>query len=209
VLVLRASERVATPWKNGGGVTHEVASEPPGADLAEFDWRLSIARVATSGPFSAFPGVDRILTVLTGRLALSAPGRIGHLATQKTNPWRFPGEDAVWAIPIRGPADDLNLMCRRGRFEGQVDRLMRGRRHRLVAGEDLLLAVIQDPYDCVCGASTTGLAALDTILLEPGACAELRPQTPASRAITVRVRRTLITAQPGSPTPQPTLRGTP
>jgi environmental stress-induced protein Ves len=207
--VLRASDRAETPWKNGGGVTHEVASEPSGADLASFDWRLSIAHVATSGPFSAFPGVDRILTVLTGRLALSAPGQIGHLATPRTAPWSFPGDDAVWAMPIRGGVDDLNLMCRRGRFEGQVDRLMPGRRHRLVAGEDLLLAVVQDPYDCVCGASTTDLRPLDAIWLDPGALAELRPQTPASRAITVRIRRTSITTQPGSPTLHLAPRGTP
>ena len=96
-------------------------------------------------------------------------------------------------------------MCRRGRFEGQVDRLMPGRRHRLVAGEDLLLAVVQDPYGYVCGASTTDLKPLDAIWLDPGASAELRPRTPTSRVITVRVRR----MQPGNPTLQQTRRGTP
>ena len=51
------------PWKNGGGVTHEIAkSEEDGAWL----WRLSIAEVATDGPFSAFLGLSRILTVIEG-----------------------------------------------------------------------------------------------------------------------------------------------
>ena len=189
-------------------MTHEVASEPSGADLASFDWRLSIAHVATSGPFSTFPGVDRILTVLTGRLALSAPGQVGRLATPKTAPWSFSGDDAVWGMPIRGGVEDLNLMCRRGRFEGQVDRLMPGRSHRLVAGEDLLMAVVQVPYSYVCGASTTDLNPLDAVWLDPGASAELRPLTPLSRAITVRVRRIAITTHPASPTFRLAPRGT-
>ena len=51
------------PWKNGGGVTSELARSPQ-AD--EFDWRLSVAEVATDGPFSQFPGIDRLLVLLSG-----------------------------------------------------------------------------------------------------------------------------------------------
>ena len=52
---------VAAPWKNGGGCTTEIAIAPPGASLDAFEWRISLATIAASGPFSAFPGVDRTL----------------------------------------------------------------------------------------------------------------------------------------------------
>ncbi|MGR7000643.1 HutD/Ves family protein [Yinghuangia aomiensis] len=53
-----------TPWRNGGGETREVAAEPS-AD-GGFAWRVSIATIAQDGPFSAFPGVDRTITLLEG-----------------------------------------------------------------------------------------------------------------------------------------------
>lgn len=42
------------PWKNGGGITTEIAIAPPGATLDAFDWRISTARVEAAGPFSRF-----------------------------------------------------------------------------------------------------------------------------------------------------------
>ena len=49
----------ATPWKNGGGTTQEIAGWPAGAGLDAFGWRVSIACIAASGPFSVFAGIDR------------------------------------------------------------------------------------------------------------------------------------------------------
>ena len=45
-------------WKNDAGVTREVATGP--------GWRVAIADLATSGPFSTFPGIDRVLYLLEG-----------------------------------------------------------------------------------------------------------------------------------------------
>ena len=64
--LVRRGEGRATRWKNGGGVTHELAVWPDGADLSRFDARLSMAEVAADGPFSAFAGIDRTLAVLEG-----------------------------------------------------------------------------------------------------------------------------------------------
>ncbi len=68
--VLRASERQALPWKNGGGVTREVIAHPPGSDLTHFEWRVSIAEIHGAGPFSRFPGIERRMAVLEGCLSL-------------------------------------------------------------------------------------------------------------------------------------------
>ncbi|HEY9239438.1 MAG TPA: HutD family protein, partial [Burkholderiaceae bacterium] len=38
-------------WKNGAGLTREIAFGGPGA--ADFDWRISVAEVARDAPFSA------------------------------------------------------------------------------------------------------------------------------------------------------------
>ena len=65
----------ATPWKNGGGLTREIVCMPHGGGLDSFDWRVSIAHIASNGPFSTFPGVDRVITLLENGAAheLQAP----------------------------------------------------------------------------------------------------------------------------------------
>lgn len=51
------------PWKNGGGVTRtlsvDAAQQPP-------RWRVSVADIDRDGPYSRFPGYDRVSVVLTG-----------------------------------------------------------------------------------------------------------------------------------------------
>jgi environmental stress-induced protein Ves len=37
------------PWKNGGGVTTEIAIAPTGATLEDFDWRVGTAQVDAAG----------------------------------------------------------------------------------------------------------------------------------------------------------------
>lgn len=43
-----------------------VAVHPRNAGTDDFDWRISVAYVARAGPFSVFPGVDRIITLIDG-----------------------------------------------------------------------------------------------------------------------------------------------
>ncbi|WP_305230098.1 HutD/Ves family protein, partial [Klebsiella pneumoniae] len=56
----------ASPWKNGGGSTREIACWPPGAGMEAFGWRISVATIDQPGPFSAFAGVDRQIMLLDG-----------------------------------------------------------------------------------------------------------------------------------------------
>jgi hypothetical protein len=53
-------------WKNGTGRTTEIDVHPPRAALDAFDWRISVADVARSGPFSRFAGIDRTIVVIAG-----------------------------------------------------------------------------------------------------------------------------------------------
>ena len=113
----------ASPWKNGGGVTREIASWPPGAGMDDFQWRLSIATVAASGPFSAFAGIDRIITLLDGpgvRLA-SGDGAIDHLLNRPLEPFPFAGEAAIHGTVLGGASSDFNVMTRRSLLRAELN----------------------------------------------------------------------------------------
>lgn len=120
--VHRWTSAVPMPWKNGGGVTRELARCPQGD---EFDWRLSVAEVATDGPFSQFPGIDRLLVLLSGGgmdLTVVETGEVERLR-QPLHTHRFAGEMAIDATLVDGPTTDLNLMWRRDRFDASVRHL--------------------------------------------------------------------------------------
>lgn len=122
--ILRAADRKASPWKNGGGVTWEVATSPAGAPLEDFEWRVSIAEVASAGPFSRFPGIDRILTVIRGQgLSLAVEGRGATTLNASSAPYAFPGDVACAAALGDGAIRDLNVMTRRGLWRAQVTRV--------------------------------------------------------------------------------------
>lgn len=110
------------PWKNGGGHTRELACWPPGAGLDAFEWRVSVASVASAGPFSAFEGIDRHIMVLEGEgLRLRAPGQgLDHALGQPWQPFAFAGEWAPDCSLLGGPVTDFNLMLRRGRWRGAL-----------------------------------------------------------------------------------------
>lgn len=119
--LIRRSEQVDRPWKNGGGTTRDIITWPADADLDSFEWRVSMARVAQDGPFSVFPGIDRILTVIEGAGMDLAFGD-GRAATLRpeSGPFTFSGDDACAARLLDGPVTDLNLMCRRSLWRGAV-----------------------------------------------------------------------------------------
>ena len=107
------------PWKNGGGVTREIVCQPSsacmGAGMGDFDWRVSIAHIASDGPFSAFPGVDRIITLLSGGGVhlLSEGGEVDHLLDTPLAPFAFAGESPIHARLLAGDCHDFNVMTRR------------------------------------------------------------------------------------------------
>ena len=116
--VLRFEQHRRMPWRNGGGVTYEVASSPADAGLAGFDWRISIAEVEAGGPFSAFPDIDRTIVLIEGEwMALTVDGRRHRLGIR--DPFSFDGgSETVCEVPRR--SRDLNVMTRRGRATAAV-----------------------------------------------------------------------------------------
>ncbi|GCD43076.1 HutD family protein [Streptomyces paromomycinus] len=124
--VLRAAGRTATAWSNGGGVTREIAAAPPGAGWDTFDWRVSLAEVGRDGPYSALPGVDRVLTVAEGAgLELTVDGT-RHVLPGPYRPFAFPGDAPAGCRLLDGPVVNFNVMLRRGRSTAVVE-MVRGR----------------------------------------------------------------------------------
>ena len=116
--VLTPADYRRMPWKNGGGHTTEIAAEPPGAGMASFAWRVSVADIAHDGPFSAFPGVDRTLVLLAGdgmRLATAGDTMEMHAPYE---PVTFAGEAPIECTLTDGPTRDFNLMVRREAASG-------------------------------------------------------------------------------------------
>lgn len=155
-------------WKNGQGVTEEVAAFPAGSGVGDFDWRLSIAHVGADGPFSLFAGIDRAIALLDGpALALNLPaGRTVTLAPGGA-PFSFPGE---WEISSRnpgGPTIDLNIMTRRGRCTHAMRRLA------LAPGESMTApgfgwAIFNTPATIETGGTEHSIGRFDAICLDAG-----------------------------------------
>lgn len=126
VTILPPSGFVTTPWKNGGGITHEIIRDA----ATPWRWRISLAEVASDGPFSAFDGMARVLTVITGAgLDFLTPEGVLH--ARPLEPLAFSGGMAVDGRLVDGPVRDLNLIydprmvqaevaVRRGPWQGAV-----------------------------------------------------------------------------------------
>lgn len=138
--LLRAADRAPAPWKNGGGVTTEVAIFPAGAGLDDFQWRISTADIVADGPFSSFPDVDRTLIMLEGGIRLAVAGGIPVELTRASPPHAFAGDQAASAQLMTPAARDLNVMVRRGRWRAEALRFeLSGQQAlRLEADETLL-----------------------------------------------------------------------
>ena len=159
--IVRRAELTGQPWRNGGGVTWQIAASPEGADVAAFDWRLSMAEVAADGPFSAFPGIDRTLTLIEGAgLTLDFGGAVVRLAPGDA-PLSFPGEAPVTGRLIAGPVIDLNVMTRRGVMSHHVVPLAAA--EAVPAGTVALVALSPQPGP----AGGAGLVPGDTLLADP------------------------------------------
>jgi len=133
-------------WKNGAGVTQEVLSEPADAGVGDFGWRLSLAELTRSGPFSTFPGVDRTIVLLEGTSVTVTIGGVAQ-ALRRWEPLQFSGDCPASARVAEGPTRDLNVMTRRSRFTArtQVNRVEGHTPLRIHRREVVVLVVLAGP----------------------------------------------------------------
>ncbi len=150
VQLLPADGHRAVAWKNGGGRTFEVAAFPPDADVAGFDWRISIAEIDSPGPFSSFPGIDRVLVPLgAGGVTLVVDG-VAHLLPVFV-PFAFDGESDVTSVLTGGPCADLNVMTRRGAVTATVEVVELTDDVEVAGGDGTVVLVVLDGAGVVGG----------------------------------------------------------
>ena len=116
--VIPANEYQRVRWKNGLGWTREIARFP---DADDWDWRLSIAEIERDAKFSAFPGIERELVLLSGngvRLVFD-DGETQALLPPHDR-LRFAGERKLRGELLDGTTHDFNLMWRRERLDAQL-----------------------------------------------------------------------------------------
>ncbi|MBZ9817065.1 HutD family protein [Mesorhizobium sp. CA7] len=165
--ILRAADYRVMPWKNGGGTTTEIAVSPDGAGLEDFDWRVSMARVETSGPFSSFAAIDRTLSVLEGEgIILDIAGQAPARLTMASAPLAFPGDVPTGAALIGGPITDLNIMTRRGRMAHEVERRSFTAEIRIAPRADTTLVLAVGAGATLLTHDGPSLGPLDTLILD-------------------------------------------
>jgi environmental stress-induced protein Ves len=90
---------------------------PAGASFesGDFDARISRATIDRSGPFSAFPGFDRVLVVTSGQgLSLDHADAAPRAEFKPLEPHAFSGDWTTNATLANGPVGDFNVLVRRG-----------------------------------------------------------------------------------------------
>lgn len=119
--VVNLADVPGAPWKNGGGVTRELAAWPQAS--ADWVWRMSVAEVAQDGPFSTFDGIDRWFAVLGGAgVQLDLAGK-SYPLTPADAPFFFDGATPVDCRLLAGNTVDFNLMLRRSSASAHMQRV--------------------------------------------------------------------------------------
>lgn len=178
--LIRLQDCPPSPWKNGGGSTRQLLISPAGAGLVDFDYRVSLASVASDGPFSRFDGVDRQLLILQGAgLELKLDGRDSLRLTPGDAPLAFAGETPAQSRLLDGPLTDFNVMTRRGRYQSRLDYLTVDDALELRADAELiLLLALEDGAQILQNGHLMPLAAWDAAVARRGETLRLHAARP-------------------------------
>lgn len=184
---LRPENYRVMPWKNGGGVTTEIAIYPEGSGLsgAGFTWRVSIAEVAVDGPFSRFPGYDRHIMTIAGKgMRLETEGHGTIDLSMPFMPRAFSGDWDVDGQLIDGPVRDFNLMVAREHAKGTlVVEALSSRRRYAAEGGAMLLHILEGDGT----AEARVIAEGDTLILTAAERVAIMPASDELRLAVVRV----------------------
>ena len=118
--IIRKSEFIEGRWRNGMGMSWDIASDPAGTE--DFGWRFAIARIDADVPFSDYPNVDRIFTLIEGNgLDLDFEGRPALAVHRRFVPHPYPCDVPTFCRLRDGACRALNLFTRRGRWRAAAD----------------------------------------------------------------------------------------
>lgn len=112
------------PWKNGGGVTLDIAdASRPGADPSGWEgmiWRLGRTAIVQPGPFSDLTGYERLQAVIVGS-GLVLEGASGEIDLRRAFvPVRYDGGLPLVSRLENGPVEVVNLIFDRALCEADM-----------------------------------------------------------------------------------------
>lgn len=188
--LIPANEYRRERWRNGLGWTREIARggspmrggalasddphfrAPDSQEAPAYDWRLSIAEVDSDCEFSAFPGCDRVLMLLSGNgMQLAFDDGTAEVVAPPHGRIAFAGERGLQCRLLDGPTTDFNAIVRRDRCAMRVW-------HRPLVGSMVFFAetgvlwaihLIAGRASMKSAAASVALSAGDTALLDVGA----------------------------------------
>ena len=121
--VIAPAEFRTQPWKNGGGVTHEIVRWPDteggtGGDIEGgtevYDVRVSLAEDRAPGPFSRFPGYRRWSFLAAGAPIVLVVAGVPHELVALGDHLEVGGDVAIECALPAGPTRLLNFLVRDG-----------------------------------------------------------------------------------------------
>ena len=187
--LITAADQRRMPWRNGRGATREVVAWPLGATLDTFAWRVSVATIAQSGPFSRFPGVMRTLVLLSGagvRLT-TGTGRIDLTRCHATA--TLPGDEET-ACELTGSVVEMFNVMVRGATAARVA-VSEGGADAVPAAPFRVCYAAQGALACEVGAARFELATADALVLagndDATAGVRIVPRTANAIALTTLV----------------------
>jgi uncharacterized protein len=159
--LIRESDYREQPWKNGGGLTREIAVAFSDDRDKSVLWRISLATIDRDGHFSEYRGYDRTIVALDADpIELDVDGK--HVVLERWQPHEFRGEAHV-ACRLRGAATrDLNAMTLRDAFVHDVEIVTS--KQRFVLDDDEIAFVYA--IDGAAEVENMACAAGDTIWLQ-------------------------------------------
>lgn len=117
ITLIKESDQLKMPWKNKQGSTAQILISPKGASLdkLDFDYRLSSAPIKAAGPFSKFPGYQRILLPISGAgFVLNGHPYATHEAAH------FSGDEETHCELLKREVTDLGLIYQPERISANV-----------------------------------------------------------------------------------------
>lgn len=133
--LIRADQYTKMLWKNGAGFTLEIARSQGEAD---FEWRISMADVTTSGPFSLFPNKQRIISVLDGQGMVLHVDDLPAKTLNQGDIFAFHGESQVQSELVDGVIRDLNLIYDPAKFHARFQWLNDAAEQAFISSADLI-----------------------------------------------------------------------
>jgi environmental stress-induced protein Ves len=193
--ILKSSYK-SMPWKNGKGTTVEIFLKHPQAtqsSLDGFDWRVSSAAVAESGPFSFFPGYERSIAALNDSLAIEVNGPVMRIeketedvgstggdtyATKRviinkfSDPFFFSGDDSTHGELIDGKTVvDFNVITNKAKCVQEVSRVVSNNfeeRHQSDRTCKMLVSIKDSLMFCCFRGQVDITTSLDRVIVQEG-----------------------------------------